>query len=83
MNSVELSKQVSIEVKVRLIGKGNDETMAGNAISVTPYDKDGVNDDFLEGSMPDEEGLAKFVISKSDFSGTLNVDDKPDFYFMV
>lgn len=74
---------MNIEVKVRLISKGDNEPISGNEFSVRLYDKDIFNDDFLGESIPDEEGVARFVFSQKDFSGPANLDDKPDFYFVV
>jgi hypothetical protein len=83
MPSIALNNKMNIEVKVRLISKGNDEPLTGNTYSVRLYDKDVFSDDFLGESVPDEEGLAKFLFSPDDFSQPANVDDKPDFYFVV
>jgi hypothetical protein len=74
---------MNIEVKVRLIAKGNDEPLSGNDISVRLYDQDIFNDDFLGESAPDEEGVAKFLFSQDDFSKPADLDKKPDFYFVV
>jgi hypothetical protein len=74
---------MNIEVKVRLIGKGNNEPVTGNEYTVRLYDKDIFNDDFLGESFPDEDGIARFLFSKGDFSKPANLDDKPDFYFVV
>lgn len=81
MADIALNKEMNIEVKVRLIGKGNDEPISGNEYSVRLYDQDVFNDDFLGESAPDEEGVAKFLFSQGDFSNPL--DEKPDFYFVV
>ena len=83
MASIELNKEMNIEVKVRLINKGSDKPMAGNEISVRLYDKDIFNDDFLGEAYPNEEGIAKFKLTQKDFSGFAGLDDKPDFYFVV
>ncbi|MDQ2719576.1 MAG: hypothetical protein M3Z26_07435 [Bacteroidota bacterium] len=83
MSSIALNKEMNIEVKVRLIAKGNDEPIAGNEYSVRLYDKDIFNDEFLGESNPDEEGVAKFILSQGDFSSQSNHDKKPDFYFLV
>jgi hypothetical protein len=83
MNSVTLNKEMNVEVKVRLISKGTDEPVSGNEFSVRLYDKDIFNDDFLGESHTDVEGVARFVLSQKDFSGTWGIDDKPDFYFVV
>ena len=68
MPSIALNKEMNIEVKVRLIRKGDDEPVTGSEYSVRLYDKDIFNDDFLGESIPDEEGLAKFLFSQGDFS---------------
>ena len=83
MHDIALNKEMNIEVKVRLISKGDDEPICGNEFSVRLYDQDVFNDDFLGESAPDEEGVAKFLFSQGDFSKPANLDDKPDFYFVV
>ncbi len=83
MPSIALNKEMNIEVKVRLISKGNDEPLTGSEYSVRLYDKDTFNDDYLGESVPDEDGVAKFLLSQGDFSQPLNLDNKPDFYFVV
>jgi len=83
MPGIALNKKMNIEVKVRLISKGNDEPLTGQEYTVRLYDKDIFNDDFLGESIPDEEGLAKFLFSQGDFSKPANLDDRPDFYFVV
>jgi hypothetical protein len=83
MASIALNKKMNIEVKVRLIAKGNDEPVTGNEVSVRLYDKDVFNDDFLGETTPDQEGIARFLFSEGDFSRPANLDDKPDFYFVV
>ena len=83
MPSIALNKEMNIEVKVRLIQKGDDEPVTGSDYSVRLYDKDIFNDDFLGESIPNEEGLAKFLFSQGDFSKPVKLDKKPDFYFVV
>jgi hypothetical protein len=83
MPSIALNKEMNIEVKVRLIRKGDDEPLSGSEYSVRLYDKDVFNDDYLGESIPDEEGVAKFLFSQGDFSNPVNLDNKPDFYFVV
>ena|SRR6185312_3195548 len=83
MPSIALNKEMNIEVKVCLLSKGNDEPLTGTEYSVRLYDKDVFNDDYLGESVPDEEGVAKFLLSQGDFSQPLNLDNKPDFYFVV
>lgn len=74
---------MNIEVKVRLITKGSDIPLSGGDFFVRLYDKDIFNDDFLGETTINEEGMATFNLNRKDFSGPLNLDDKPDFYFVV
>jgi len=83
MSSIAFNKEMNIEVKIRLISKGNDEPLRGDEYLVRLYDKDIFNDDFLGEATPDDEGIAKFIFSQNDFSRPVNLDDKPDFYFVV
>ena len=83
MPSIALNKEMNIEVKVCLLSKGNGEPLTGTEYSVRLYDKDVFNDDYLGESVPDEDGVAKFLLSQGDFSQPLNLDNKPDFYFVV
>ena len=83
MPSFALNKEMNIEVKVRLIRKGDDEPLTGKEFKVRLYDSDIFNDDFLGESVPDEEGLAKFIFSQGDFSKPVRLEKKPDFYFVV
>jgi len=83
MPSIALNKEMNIEVKVCLISKGNDEPLNGTEYLVRLYDKDVFNDDYLGESVPNEDGVAKFLLSQGDFSQPLNLDNKPDFYFVV
>jgi hypothetical protein len=83
MSSIALNKEMNIEVKVRLISRGNDEPVTGGNFKVRLYDQDVFNDDYLGESAPDEEGVAKFLFSQGDFKRPMNLDQKPDFYFVV
>ena len=83
MPGIALNKEMNLEVRVRLIGKGDDKPISGKEFAVRLYDKDVFNDDFLGESVPDKEGTVRFQFSKKDFSGLAKLDDKPDFYFLV
>ena len=83
MSEIELNKEMDIEVNVRLIRRGDDEPLSGRDFKVRLYDKDIFNDDFLGESNPDEEGLASFVFTPEDFLKPVQLDKKPDFYFVV
>lgn len=83
MDTIKLDEEMNIEVKVQLIGKGSDTPLSGNEFFVRLYDKDVFSDDFLGETNINEEGIATFNLKREDFSGPLNLDDKPDFYFVV
>ncbi len=83
MSKFSLNEDMNIEVRVFLVAKGTDEPVTGNEFSVRLYDKDIFNDDFLGQSSPDEDGMAKFIITEKHFAGFANLDEKPDFYFVV
>ena len=83
MSKLSLNEEMNIEVRVLLIAKGTDEPVTGNGYTVRLYDKDIFNDDFLGESSLNEDGLAKFQLTKKHFAGFANLDEKPDFYFVV
>jgi hypothetical protein len=83
MSKLSLNEEMNIEVRVLLIAKGTDEPVTGNEYTVRLYDKDIFGDDFLGQSSPDENGCAKFFITEKHFAGFANLDEKPDFYFVV
>lgn len=80
--SVELNRDMNLIIQVRLIAKGDNKPISGNAFKVRLYDKDIFNDEFL-GESDVYEGLAKFSITQKDFTSPAGIDDKPDFYFVV
>jgi len=83
MSAIEFNKEMNVEVKVRLIFRGNNDPVNDNGYRVRLYDKDIFNDDFLGESGLNEEGEASFVFSQQDFSKPYGLDEKPDFYFVV
>lgn len=83
MSDISLNKEMNVEVKVHLIKKGKDEPLKGDEYSVRLYDKDIFNEDFLGESVPDNDGIAKFILSQQNFPGPINMDHKPIFYFVV
>jgi hypothetical protein len=83
MSQLSLNEEMNIEVRVLLIAKGTDDPVTGDAYIVRLYDKDIFNDDFLGQSTLDEDGVAKFQLTKKHFAGFANLDEKPDFYFVV
>jgi hypothetical protein len=78
-----LDKEMNLLIKVRLISKGSDTVVNGDDFSVRLYDKDIFNDDFLGQSKLNDEGMAEFSVSQRDFSNPFNLDNRPDFYFVV
>lgn len=83
MSKFSLNEDMNIEVRVFLVAKGTDEPVTGSEYNVRLYDKDMFNDDFLGESSPDKDGMARFLITEKHFAGFANLDEKPDFYFVV
>ena len=83
MSKLSLNEEMNIEVRVLLIAKGTDDPVTGDEYIVRLFDKDIFNDDFLGESSLDEDGLAKFQLTKKHFAGFAKLDEKPDFYFVV
>ena len=83
MSGLSLNEEMNIEVRVLLIAKETDDPVTGDEYRVRLYDKDFFNDDFLGQSSLDENGLAKFQLTKKNFEGFAKLDEKPDFYFVV
>ena len=83
MSKLSLNEEMNIEVRVLLIAKGTDDPVTGDEYIVRLYDKDIFSDDFLGESSPDQDGLAKFELTKQHFAGFAKLDEKPDFYFVV
>ncbi len=82
MTDISLNKDMNLEVIARFIGKGHDSALT-DAYTVRLYDKDIFEDDFLGETRLDEKGVAKISFTHKAFSDPLNLDDKPDFYFVV
>ncbi|MDB5198707.1 MAG: hypothetical protein JWO92_670 [Chitinophagaceae bacterium] len=82
MTDLSLNKDMNLEVTARFIGKGHDSALT-EAYTVRLYDKDIFEDDFLGETRLDENGVAKISFTHDAFADPLNLDDKPDFYFVV
>ena len=82
MADLSLNNNMNLEVKARFIGKGHDSALT-DAYTVRLYDKDIFEDDFLGEARLDENGIARISFAHDAFGDTLNLDDKPDFYFVV
>jgi len=83
MSKFSLDSDMVIEVTARFIGKGHEQPVSGDAYEVRLYDKDVFGDDFLGTARPDENGVVKIKFTHDAFSGSMHLDDKPDFYFVV
>jgi hypothetical protein len=82
MADFSLNNEMNLEVTARFIGKGHDSSLT-DAYTVRLYDKDVFNDDFLGETRLDENGVAKISFIHKAFAQPFNLDDKPDFYFVV
>lgn len=82
MADLSLNNEMNIEVTAKFIGKGHDSSLT-DAYTVRLYDKDVFNDDFVGETRLDENGVAKIAFTHNAFAQSFNIDDKPDFYFVV
>ena len=82
MADLSLNRDMNLEVTARFIGKGHDSALSTDH-TVRLYDKDVFEDDYLGQSRLDENGVAKISFPHSAFGDPLNMDIKPDFYFVV
>ncbi len=82
MADLSLNRDMNLEVTARFIGKGHDSALTGEH-TVRLYDKDVFEDDYLGETRLDDNGVAKIPFTHNAFSGTANIEDKPDFYFVV
>jgi hypothetical protein len=83
MPKLSLDKDMDIEVRLLLISKGTDIPVTGKEYTVRLFDKDIFNDDFLGESILNKSGRAKFLFTKKHFAGFAQLEEKPDFYFVV
>ena len=75
---------MNLEVRARLIAKGNDSPLCGDEYSVKLFDKDFFDDDFLGESKIDNDGFAKIIFNPTDvYRKEPLVDKALDFYFLV
>lgn len=82
MSDLSLNKEMNLEVTARFIGKGHDSALT-DAYTARLYDKDVFEDDFLGEARLDDNGVAKISFTLDAFSDVLNIEDKPDFYFVL
>jgi hypothetical protein len=78
-----LDREMCIVVQARLIAKGSDAPMTGEAYKVRLFDRDFMQDEYLGESALDKNGVASIEFAIKDMNrGPL--DDKwPDFFFVV
>lgn len=81
MSDLSLNKNINLEITAKFIGKGHNSGLLDN-YTVRLYDEDILGDDFL-GETRLQDGIASITITHTSFSDVLNVEKKPDFYFVV
>ena len=83
-SSFSLGKEMSIEVKARLIAKGSDAPVTGDDFVVKLFDKDFFDDDYLGEASPDEDGRVSIIFNPEAFDRKDPIREKSlDFYFVV
>jgi len=83
MSDFSLNSNPAIEVTVTLIAKGADAPLTGDAYKVRLFDKDIFDDDYIGESGLDANGVARISFSHSAFADFGNLEQQPDFYFVV
>ncbi len=83
MSDISLTPDMTIEVLVRIITKGNDQPLTGSDYSLRLFDKDIFDDDYLGESGFDDKGVAHIRFTHSAFSDPGNWEERPDFYFVL
>jgi hypothetical protein len=83
MSDFSLSSQPKIEVTIRIIAKGSDAPLTGDAYKLRLFDKDVFDDDYIGESGLDANGVAHISFTHDAFDDLGNLEDKPDFYFVV
>lgn len=78
----KLDKDMELVIRLRIINKSDEKPLDGDQFKVRLYDKDVFNDDYLGESLT-RDGRVFFMISRKNFSAPLNLEQKPDFYFVV
>lgn len=84
MAKIGLNKEMNIEVTARLIAKGSDRPVTGEAFIVKLFDKDFFDDDFLGQSGLDDNGQLHITFNPSRLdAGDPIKESSLDFYFVV
>lgn len=83
MSNFSLDADINIEVTASFIAKGTDSALTGADYEFRLFEKDFNDADYLGKSRLDENGTAKVSFKHGDFSGFLNLEEKPDLYFAL
>jgi hypothetical protein len=83
MSQFSLNPDMNIEVTAHFITKGSDAPLTGAGYKLRLYDKDIIGSDYLGESGLDEQGMAKIKFSHSSFGEWNNLEQFPDFYFVL
>jgi hypothetical protein len=81
MTDLSLNKDMNLEVTAKFIGKGHDSGLLDDH-TVRLYDEDIFGDDYL-GESRLQDGVARINFTHKSFGDALNLENKPDFYFVV
>jgi hypothetical protein len=79
----DFSLNPRIEVTVRIIAKGSDTPLTGEAYKVRLFDKDIFDDDYIGESGLDANGVAHISFTHDAFDDLGDLESRPDFYFVV
>ncbi len=79
----DFSLNPRLEVTVRIIAKGSDAPLTGEAYKVRLFDKDTFDDDYIGESGLDANGVAHIAFTHDAFSDLGSFETRPDFYFVV
>ena len=83
MSKFSLDKEMSFEVKVTFISKGNDAPVSGDQYRLRLYDKDVFGEDYLGESKLNASGEGHIVFGHKAFDDTFHFEKLPDFYFVL
>jgi hypothetical protein len=79
----DFSLNPRLEVTVRIIAKGSDAPLTGEAYKVRLFDKDTFDDDYIGESGLDANGVAHIAFHHDAFADLGSFETRPDFYFVV
>jgi len=83
MSKFSLDPEMMFEITARLIAKGSDAPVTGDAYCVRLYDRDIFDNDFIGESKLDQDGRARISFRHEAFGDLSNLEALPDFYFVV